>query len=67
MITDPGTVVKRSLDFARDRSVTSIDGEPVEVDVRSLCVHGDTPGAAGIARRVRVELEAAGVRVESFA
>lgn len=67
VIADPGTVVKRSLNFARDRSVTSIDGEPVEVDVRSLCVHGDTPGAADIARRVRAELEAAGVRVEPFA
>ncbi|MFD8867383.1 LamB/YcsF family protein [Streptomyces sp. NPDC059590] len=67
VIADPGTVVKRSLNFARDRSVTSFDGEPVEVDVRSLCVHGDTPGAADIARRVRAELEAAGVRVEPFA
>ncbi|MGO4422664.1 LamB/YcsF family protein, partial [Streptomyces sp. MCAF7] len=33
----------------------------------SLCVHGDTPGAADIARRVRAELEGAGVRVEPFA
>ncbi|KAK1183772.1 LamB/YcsF family protein [Streptomyces sp. NBS 14/10] len=66
VVTDPGTIVKRSLAFARDKSVTSIDGRPVEVDIRSLCVHGDTPGAADIARRVRAELEGAGVRVEPF-
>ncbi|MFI8102836.1 LamB/YcsF family protein [Streptomyces sp. NPDC086023] len=34
---------------------------------RSLCLHGDTPGAVELARRVRRELEAAGVRVEGFA
>ncbi|OMI34510.1 LamB/YcsF family protein [Streptomyces sparsogenes] len=67
VIDDPGTVVKRSLGLARDGSVTSIDGEPVQVAVRSLCVHGDTPGAADLARRVRAELAAAGVRVEPFA
>ncbi|MFJ7160160.1 LamB/YcsF family protein [Streptomyces sp. NPDC101118] len=34
---------------------------------RSLCLHGDTPGAVELARRVRRELEATGVRVEGFA
>ncbi|MFJ6941120.1 LamB/YcsF family protein [Streptomyces sp. NPDC101132] len=34
---------------------------------RSLCLHGDTPGAVELARRVRRELEAVGVRVEGFA
>ncbi|MET7900845.1 5-oxoprolinase subunit PxpA [Streptomyces sp. NPDC005355] len=67
VICDPDTVVKRSLGFARDRAVTSIDGERIEVEVRSLCVHGDTPGAAELARRVRAELTGAGVRVAAFA
>ncbi|MBP2053611.1 lactam utilization protein B, partial [Streptomyces griseochromogenes] len=34
---------------------------------RSLCLHGDTPGAVDLARRVREQLTAAGVRVEAFA
>jgi UPF0271 protein len=34
---------------------------------RSICVHGDSPGAARLARRVRRELEAAGFDVRSFA
>ncbi|MEV7419512.1 5-oxoprolinase subunit PxpA [Streptomyces sp. NPDC089919] len=34
---------------------------------RSLCLHGDTPGAAELAARVRAELLAAGVRIEAFA
>jgi len=35
--------------------------------VRSLCVHGDTPGMFELARRVRVELEGVGVELRSFA
>jgi UPF0271 protein len=33
---------------------------------RSLCLHGDTPGAAAAAVRVRAALEAAGVTVAAF-
>ncbi|POX43528.1 hypothetical protein C3486_01010 [Streptomyces sp. Ru73] len=67
VVHDPDAVVKRSLGLARDHAVTSIDGERVEVDLQSLCLHGDTPGAAALARRVRHELTAAGVRVAAFA
>lgn len=35
-------------------------------DVDTLCVHGDTPGAPAIARRVRVALEDAGYEVRPF-
>jgi UPF0271 protein len=35
--------------------------------VRSLCVHGDSPGAADIAAAVRAALEDEGVRVAAFA
>ncbi len=67
LIADPDAVIARSVRIARDRSVTALTGEEVGVRARSLCVHGDTPGAALLARRVREGLEAAGVRVEAFA
>jgi UPF0271 protein len=35
--------------------------------VDSICLHGDSPGAVALARRVRAELEAAGVELRSFA
>ena len=34
---------------------------------RSLCIHGDTAGAVGLARAVRAALAAAGVTVQPFA
>jgi UPF0271 protein len=37
------------------------------VRARSPCRHSDTPGAVGLARRVRERLVAAGVRLEAFA
>ncbi|MFL5996089.1 MAG: LamB/YcsF family protein [Streptomyces sp.] len=67
VVTDPAAVVARSLGLARDRVVTARSGARVEVEARSLCLHGDTPGAVELARRVRERLEASGVRVEAFA
>lgn len=66
VIHDPDEVVKRALGMARDQAVTARDGRRVAVPARSLCLHGDTPGAADLARRVRSELTAAGVHVRSF-
>jgi UPF0271 protein len=34
---------------------------------RSICVHGDTPGAVAIATAVRAALEAAGIGLYAFA
>ncbi|MFF4158053.1 LamB/YcsF family protein [Streptomyces sp. NPDC001678] len=67
VVLDPDTVVARSVRLARDAEVSALTGEDVAVRARSLCVHGDTPGAALLARRVREALEAAGVAVEAFA
>ncbi|MDG9714317.1 LamB/YcsF family protein [Streptomyces sp. DH10] len=67
VITDPDTVVERSLGLARSGGVVSHSGTRIEVRARSLCLHGDTPGAVELARRVRERLEASGVRVEAFA
>ncbi|GGO96959.1 LamB/YcsF family protein [Wenjunlia tyrosinilytica] len=67
VVTSPETVVERSLDIARDGVVTALSGERIAVAARSLCLHGDTPGAARLAVRVRGSLQAAGVRLEPFA
>ncbi|MEV5794607.1 5-oxoprolinase subunit PxpA [Streptomyces sp. NPDC052192] len=66
VITDAEAVVERSLGLARSGTVTARSGERVPVRARSLCLHGDTPGAVGLARRVRERLESSGVRVEAF-
>ncbi|MDN3257215.1 putative hydro-lyase [Streptomyces sp. MA25(2023)] len=67
VISDPDAVVQRSVGLAVSGTVTARSGARVEVRARSLYVHGDTPGAVELARRVRRRLEASGVRVEAFA
>ncbi|MCX4976134.1 LamB/YcsF family protein [Streptomyces sp. NBC_00620] len=67
VITDADAVLERSLGLARFGVVTSHSGERIPVRARSLCLHGDTPGAVDMARRVRAGLESSGVRVEAFA
>jgi UPF0271 protein len=56
-------VVARAIRLAAEGRVQTIDGGDIAVDVRTLCVHGDTPGAASLARALREGLEGAGVRV----
>jgi UPF0271 protein len=61
LITDPGAVAERVLGFTRG-VVTAITGKEIRIEADTVCLHGDTPGAGAIARRVRERLEAAGVK-----
>ncbi|MFB7336665.1 LamB/YcsF family protein [Streptomyces adustus] len=66
VVTDAAAVVERSVGLARSGTVTAHSGVRIEVRARSLCLHGDTPGAVDLARQVRRRLEESGVRVEAF-
>jgi UPF0271 protein len=63
VIEDPEAVVSRAIAMARDCVVTAIDGSRVALEVETICVHGDTPGAAELASRIRKALIDAGVSV----
>jgi 5-oxoprolinase (ATP-hydrolysing) subunit A len=60
-------VVEQALSMARHQRVTAIDGTELHLPIRSLCVHGDTPGAVESARAVRAALDAAGLTLQAFA
>jgi UPF0271 protein len=66
VLTDPATVAARAVAIATEHRVSAIDGTPVEVHARSICIHGDTPGAVALARAVRAGLEMASVGIYSF-
>lgn len=67
VVHDAGEVVRRAVRMAVDGRVTAADGSDVELRARSMCVHGDTPGAVELARAVRAALAGAGVALEPFA
>lgn len=67
VLHDPEQVAARAVVMATEHRVETADGTQVAVEVRSLCVHGDTPGAVDLARAVRTALEHAGITLEAFA
>jgi UPF0271 protein len=46
--------------------VRAVDGSDVRVAARSVCVHGDSPGAVTMAAAVRDALSRAGVEIAPF-
>lgn len=67
VLTDEAAVVARAVRMVVDGEVDADDGSRVPVTVQSLCLHGDTPGAAALARAVRRGLADAGLAVRPFA
>jgi UPF0271 protein len=66
VLHDPDLIAARCVELARTGTVRAVDGSLVEVGARSLCIHGDTPGAVEIAQRVRAALLEAGVVLRAF-
>jgi UPF0271 protein len=66
LLLDPDEVAERVLLIASEGTLLAVDGTLIAVPARSVCTHGDTPGAVGLARAVRASLEAAGVTITPF-
>lgn len=66
VLRDPLTIAERTLTMVSDGAVVAVDGTPIRIEVESVCVHGDSPGAVEIARAVRDRLLAAGVELKAF-
>ncbi|MEV8158866.1 LamB/YcsF family protein [Kocuria salsicia] len=67
VLHDAAEVTERMVRLAQDGTLTAVDGSTVRIHAESICVHGDTPGAAAMAAEVRRGLEDAGVTIRSFA
>lgn len=67
VLTDTDQIAARVFALARTGAIAAVDGTPVPLAVRTLCVHGDTPHAVAITRRVREVLLAAGLSPRAFA
>jgi UPF0271 protein len=63
VLHDPATVAARAVRMARERRVTAADGSEVAVEAETLCLHGDTPGAADLAAAIRAALDREGIAV----
>ncbi|PJB33505.1 MAG: lactam utilization protein LamB, partial [Deltaproteobacteria bacterium CG_4_9_14_3_um_filter_65_9] len=43
--------------MVRDGKVTTVDGVDIPIAPKTICVHGDTPGAVEVLRAIRARLE----------
>lgn len=62
---DIAQIQQQAVTLARDGSVQCADGSIIPVRADTLCIHGDTPGAAAAARAVREALENEGVEIHA--
>ncbi len=65
LVQDPGRVLDRAIRMVKDRTVVALDGSVWPLEVDTLCVHGDTPGAAALAAHLRAGLGACGITVQA--
>lgn len=66
VLHDPEQIAERVVTMVQAGTVTAYDGTVIDVEVESVCVHGDSPGAVQIATAVRDRLVAAGVELAAF-
>lgn len=63
VLHDINEVAERSLRMVTEGKVTAINGDIIDIEAESLCIHGDTPGAVEMARVVKQELQGEGVEI----
>lgn len=66
VLHDEALIAQRMLTLVREGVIEAVDGSMVRVDADSICVHGDSPGAVAIARKIRQRFESEGVQIASF-
>lgn len=63
LIHDAAAATARVLRALREGRVWALDGTAVPLQVETICIHGDSPGAVEFALELRARLDAAGVEI----
>jgi UPF0271 protein len=63
LLTDPEEAAEQAVSLARDRIAVAEDSSRIAVRADTICLHGDTPGAARIAQRIHERFRVAGIRI----
>lgn len=63
VLRDADAACAQTLRMVLEGEVVTISGKTIEVDVETLCIHGDEPTAIAVGKEVKRALEANGVRI----
>ncbi len=66
LIRDPAEAGRQALRIVERATVIACGGAEVAVNAQTICIHGDTPGAPGIAATVAQMLRQAGVTLSAL-
>ncbi len=66
MIHDANEALTRLISVLETGLMPVIDGPPIHLAARSICIHGDSPGAVAMARTIRDGLTARGIALAPF-
>lgn len=66
LICDEAVAVAQVLRMVQEGLVRAADGTDVPIVADTVCLHGDGPNPVAFARRLRIELAAAGIAVRAF-
>ncbi len=64
--SDLSVVTTQAVGLAEAGRVTARNGDVIDLHADTLCIHGDTPGAAEAARAVRDVLESHGIEIRAY-
>lgn len=67
VIDDIDAALSRAKSMIAEGALISASGRRLKTPIDSICVHGDTPHAVEMARRLRAALEGEGVAMRAFA
>ncbi len=65
MVTEPDVAAARILSMVTESAIIAASGHRIKTPIDTICLHGDTATALGIAAEVRSRLEGAGIRLSS--
>jgi 5-oxoprolinase (ATP-hydrolysing) subunit A len=63
VIVDPEEAAEQAVGLARDGIVVAEDSSRLSIRADTICLHGDTPGAVEIARKIHERFRTAGIRI----
>jgi UPF0271 protein len=66
VIHDRDLAIDRVIRMVKEGKVTAINGEDIEINPQSICVHGDNPQAVEFVKKIRLSLEKENIKVRAI-
>ena len=67
VLHDADFAAERMLRWLEAKSLETVSGKRIPVEIDTICVHGDEPTAVATAKTLRTKLEGAGISIAPFA